>query len=134
MSNFSDKCGQCKGAVRDGVLQVWLKDCPKREFCATVTLAEIDRTLGIYGNSNYALYSIAERIINDATDRWIEGTKDEKLREMRRKWDAESLDLGRMSSAHTRQIESAARVIAGLYEAETGSTPMSWYERAVASR
>lgn len=87
--------------------------------------------LGIYGNSNYVLYSLAERIINDATDRWIEGTKDEKLREMRRKWDAESLDLGRMSAAHTRQIESAARVLAGLYAAETGSAPMSWYERAM---
>lgn len=95
MSSFSDKSGQCRGSAKDGVIQVWLKDMRKTEFCASVTLAEIDRALGVHGNSYYVLRSIAERIIGDATDRWIEGTKDPVLREKRRYTDANDTVFGR---------------------------------------
>lgn len=130
MSSFSDKSGQCRGSAKDGVIQVWLKDMRKTEFCASVTLAEIDRALGVHGNSNYVLWSIAERIIGDASDRWIEGTKDPVLREKRRYIDANDTTFGRAAPLHSRQIDSAARVLRALYKAETGRAPASWFERA----
>lgn len=85
MHSYSDKSGQCKGNVKEDVIYVWLKDIPKRDFCASVSIAEIDNSIGVYGNSNYVLYKIAKEIILDANERWIENTKEPDLKETRRR-------------------------------------------------
>lgn len=131
MPGYSDKSGQCKGSVKDGVIYVFLKDIPKREFCASVTIAEINNSLGVYGNSNYALYEIAKEIILDANEQWIENTKEPDLRETRRRMHELDRLFGKDSALQIRQIESAARCLKGLYELATGRKPMSWFEKSV---
>lgn len=130
MHSYSDKSGQCKGSVKDDVIYVWLKDIPKRDFCASVTIAEIDSSLGVYGNSNYVLYEIAKEIILDANERWIENTKDPELKETRRRVHESDRLFGKDSALQMRQIESAARCLKCLYELATGNKPMSWFEKS----
>lgn len=134
MSSYNDKSGQCSGDAKNGILRVWVKHISRKEYCAKTTLEEIDRLLGIHGNSYYAIRMLAKQIMEAETDSWIADTKDPKLRALRRHYEDTDPDCGRLSSAHERQIDSAACVLRHLYEAETGHPPMSWYERAVASR
>ena len=131
MPGYSDKSGQCKGNVKEGVIYVWLKNIPKRDFCASVSIAEIDNSLGVYGNSNYVLYEIAKEIILDANERWIECTKEPDLKETRRRLYESDRLFGKDSAFQIHQIESAARCLKGLYELATGNKPMSWFEKSV---
>jgi arsenate reductase-like glutaredoxin family protein len=132
MSSYNDKSGQCSGDARLGILRVWVKHISRKEYCAQTTIKEIDRLLGIHGNSYYAIRMLAKQIMEAETDRWIADTADPELRALRRRYEDTDPDLGRLSTAHQLQIDSAARVLRKLYEAEIGHPPISWYERVMA--
>lgn len=129
MSSFSDKSGQCRGSAKDGAIQVWLKGMSKKDFCAHTTIGAIDEMLRVYGNSNWVLWQIAREIIDEATERWIEGTKDPALKDKRRDINENDPTFSKWGVLHSQQIDSAARVLRGLYYAETGHAPQSWFER-----
>jgi arsenate reductase-like glutaredoxin family protein len=132
MSSYKDKSGQCSGDAKHGILRVWVKHISRKEYCAQTTIKEIDRLLGIHGNSYYAIRMLAKQIMEAETDRWIADTADPELRALRRRCEDTDPDLGRLSTAHQLQIDSAARVLRKLYEAEIGRPPISWYERVMA--
>ena len=134
MSSYNDKSGQCSGDAKNGILRVWVKHISRKEYCAQTTIKEIDRLLGIHGNSYYVLRMLAKQIMEAETDRWIADTADPELRALRRRCEDTDPVLGRLSSAHDMQVDSAACVLRHLYEAETGHPPISWYERAIASK
>lgn len=126
----SDKNGQCRGSVSDGVIEVWLKDIPKREFRFSLTVREIDRWLEVYGNSYWVIREIVKKAVLDATERWIENTKDPDLRERRRRIHESDPVYGKDSSLQEIQFDSASKVVRELYELETGHPCLSWFERA----
>ena len=130
----SDKIGQCRGSVSGGVIGVWLKDIPKREFCFQLTVGEIDRGLEVYGNSYWVIREIVKKAVLNATERWIENTKDPVLRERRRRIHESDPVYGKDSCLQEQQIDSAARVVRTLYELETGHPCLSWFERSVLTR
>ena len=134
MSSYKDKSGQCSGDAKHGILRVWVKHISRKEYCAQTTIKEIDRLLGIHGNSYYAIRMLAKQIMEAETDRWIADTEAPKLRALRRRCEDTDPVLGRLSSAHDMQVDSAACVLRHLYEAEIGHPPISWYERAIASK
>lgn len=126
----SDKNGQCRGSVSGGVISVWLKDIPKREFSFRLTVLEIDQGLGVYGNSYRVIRGIVKKAVLDATERWIENTKDPDLRERRRRIHESDPVYGKDSSLQEIQFDSASKVVRELYELETGHPCLSWFERA----
>ena len=130
----SDKIGQCRGSVSGGVIGVWLKDIPKREFSFRLTVGEIDRGLEVYGNSYWVIREIVKKAVMDATERWIENTEDPVLRERRRRIHESDPACGKDSCLQEIQFDSAARVVRTLYELETGHPPRSWFERSVVIR
>lgn len=130
----SDKIGQCRGSVSGGVIEVWLKDIPKREFSFRLKVCEIDRGLDVYGNSYWVIRELSKKAVMDATERWIENTKDPVLRERRRRIHESDPFFGKDSCLQEQQIDSAARVVRTLYELETGHPCLSWFERAALTR
>ena len=126
----SDKIGQCRGSVSGGVIGVWLKDIPKREFSFQLKVCEIDSRLEVYGNSYRVIRELSKKAVMDATERWIENTKDPVLRERRRRIHESDPVYGKDSCLQEQQIDSAARVVRTLYELETGHPCLSWFERA----
>lgn len=130
----SDKTGQCRWSVSGGVIRVWLKDIPKREFSFRLKVCEIDQGLDVYCNSYWVIREIAKKAVMDATERWIENTKDPVLRERRRRIHESDPVFGKDSYLQEQQIDSAARVVRTLYELETGHPCLSWFERAVMIR
>lgn len=130
----SDKNGQCRGSVSGGVIGVWLKYIPKREFSFQLKVCEIDSRLGVYGNSYWVIREIVKKAVLDATERWIENTKDPDLRERRRRIHESDPVYGKDSALQEIQFDSASKVVRELYELETGHPCLSWFERAVLTR
>jgi hypothetical protein len=130
----SYKIGQCRGSVSGGVIQVWLKDIPKREFSFQLKVCEIDSRLEVYGNSYWVIRELSKKAVMDATERWIENTEDPVLREIRRRIHESDPVFGKDSCPQEYQIDSAARVVRTLYELETGHPCLSWFERAALIR
>lgn len=115
---YSDKSGPCKGCLKDGIITVWRKDMPKKEFSFSVTVGEAKGALRSFGNPNWVLFDIANKGLCRANDAWIENTTDEILRRKRRQtWENDDL-YGRDSCAQTRTADSAARVIRELLHKE----------------
>lgn len=111
---FTDKSGPCRGCLKDGIITVWRKDMPKREFSFSVAVGEVKSALRSFGNPNWVLFSVANDGLCRANDSWINNTSDDTLRQKRRQaWENDDL-LGRDSCAQTRTADSAARVIRAL--------------------
>lgn len=114
----SDKSGPCRGELKDGVITVWRKDMPKKEFSFSVAVELVKTRLRMFLNSNWVLHELAQLGLERANDAWIEGTADETLRQKRReRWENDDL-YGRYSCANERTIDSAVRVIKALLEKE----------------
>lgn len=129
MIKYSDKNGQCRGCVDGGFIDIWLKDIPKREFCAHTSIVQIDSMLSQYGNSHWCIHEIARQIIFDANVQWIENTKDDALKaERRKRWECDSI-YSYYAPLQEIQDDSCARVIWNLYTMCTGDEPRSWFER-----
>ena len=109
---------------------MWLKDIPKREFSFSLKVCEIDQGLDVYCNSYWVIRELSKKAVMDATERWIENTKDPVLRERRRRIHESDPVYGKDSCLQEQQIDSAVRVVRTLYELETGHPCLSWFERA----
>ena len=57
----SDKFGPCKGCLKDGIITVWRKDMPKREFSFFVTVSDVKGALRSFVNPNWVLFDIANK-------------------------------------------------------------------------
>lgn len=122
-----------KAKVKDGVIVVWMKtskENPKDKFEMGVSIAEIDKCLWQYGNSNWVIYQLVKPEYYAAHDRWIENTWDAELRaERRRRWENDPV-LGKGTALDENAIDFICGLVRNAYKAATGEYPMSWYERA----
>ena len=80
-------------------------------------------------NSGYTLHKLAKQKDYDATDAWIDGTKDQKLRQKRRNsWENDGI-TGKLSALEEMSVDSVVRIIKSLYEMATGEPPKSSWEK-----
>ena len=80
-------------------------------------------------NSEATLHKLAKQKDYDATDAWIDGTKDQKLRQERcNLWENDGL-TGKFSALEEMSVDSVVRVIKSLYEMATGEPPKSSWEK-----
>ena len=80
-------------------------------------------------NSEATLRKLARQRDYAATDAWIDGTKDQKLRQKRRNsWENDGI-TGKLSALEEMATDSVLRVIKGLYEMATGEPPKSPWEK-----
>ena len=129
--SFSDKTGSMRGTIKNGAMTIWRKDFKKKGApIITISVDEVDKALKKGGaNSEYTLHKLAKQKDYDATDAWIDGTKDQKLRQKRcNLWENDGL-TGKFSALEEMSIDSVVRVIKSLYEMATGEPPKSSWEK-----
>ena len=129
--SFSDKTGSMRGTVKNGAMTIWRKDFKKKGSpIITISVDEVDKALKKgCANSEYTLHKLAKQKDYDATDAWIDGTKDQKLRQKRRNlWENDEL-TGKFSALEEMAADSVLRVIKSLYEVATGEPPKSPWEK-----
>ena len=129
--SFSDKTGSMRGTVKNGAMTIWRKDFKKKGSpIITISVDEVDKALKKgCANSEYTLHKLAKQKDYDATDAWIDGTKDQKLRQKRSNlWENNGL-TGKFSALEEMAVDSVVRVIKNLYEVATGEPPRSSWEK-----
>ena len=129
--SFSDKTGSMRGTIKNGVMTIWRKDIKKKDApIITISVDEVDKALKKGGaNSEYTLHKLAKQKDYDATDVWIDGTKEQKLRQKRRNlWENDGL-TGKFSALEEMSIDSVVRIIKSLYGMATGESPKSSWEK-----
>ena len=129
--SFSDKTGSMRGAIKNGVMTIWRNDIKKKDApIIEISVDEVDKALKKCGaNSEYTLHKLAKQKDYDATDAWIDGTKDQKLRQKRSNlWENNGL-TGKFSALEEMAVDSVVRVIKNLYEVATGEPPRSSWEK-----
>ena len=129
--SFSDKTGSMRGTIKNGAMTIWRKDFKKKGApIITISVDEVDKALKKGGaNSEYTLHKLAKQKDYDATDAWIDGTKDQKLRQKRcNLWENDGL-TGKFSALEEMSVDSVVRVIKSLYEMATGEPPKSSWEK-----
>ena len=127
--SYSDKYGWYRGTFKDELFTIWNKGIPRKEFAFVITLDELERGLRTYGNSYYIVRDITQNKKYEAEDRWVEQTKDQRLREVRRKRMYDDCQFGRGGCLDSLATDSAHRVVRELYRKAFGKYPKSWYER-----
>lgn len=122
-----------RAKVKDGAIIVWMKTSkanPKDRFEMGVSIAEIDKCLWQYGNSNWVIYQLVKPEYYAAHDRWVGNTLDAELMEKRREaWENDQV-LEKGTAADERAIDFICKLVSEAYREATGEYPMSWYERA----
>ena len=129
--SFSDKTGSMRGTIKNGAMTIWRKDFKKKGApIITISVDEVDKALKKGGaNSEYTLHKLAKQKDYAATDAWIDGTKDQKVRQKRcNSWENDGL-TGKFSALEEMSIDSVVRVIKSLYEMATGEPPKSSWEK-----
>ena len=129
--SFSDKTGSMRGTIKNGTMTIWRKNIKKKGApIITISVDEVDKALEKgSANSEYTLHKLARQKDYDATDAWIDGTKDQKVRQKRLDlWENDGL-TGKFSALEEMSIDSVVRVIKSLYEMATGETPKSSWEK-----
>ena len=129
--SFSDKTGSMRGTIKNGAMTIWRKDFKKKGApIITISVDEVDKALKKGGaNSEYTLHKLAKQKDYAATDAWIDGTKDQKLRQKRcNLWENDGL-TGKFSALEEMSIDSVVRIIKSLYEMATGEPPKSSWEK-----
>ena len=78
--SFTDKTGSMRGTIKNGAMTIWRKDFKKKDApIITISVDEVDKALKKGGaNSEATLHKLAKQKDYDATDTWIDGTKDSK--------------------------------------------------------
>lgn len=121
-----------RAKVKDGTVIVWMKTSktnPRDKFEMTVSIAEIDKYLWQYGNSNWVIYSLVKPEYYAAHDRWVENTRDAELREKRREaWKNDPV-FGKGTGLDERAIDFICGLVRESYKEVTGEYPKSWLER-----
>jgi len=129
--SFSDKTGSMRGTIKNGAMTIWRKDFKKKDTpIITISVDEADKALKKgCANSEYTLHKLAKQKDYDATDTWIDGTKDQKVRQKRSNlWENNGL-TGKLSALEEMSVDSVVRVIKSLYEVATGEPPKSSWEK-----
>ena len=129
--SFSDKTGSMRGTIKNGTMTIWRKDFKKK--CApiiTISVDEVDKALEKgSANSEATLRKLAKQRDYAATDAWIDGTKDQKVRQKRcNLWENDGL-IGKFSALEEFSVDSVVRIIKSLYEVATGEPPKSSWEK-----
>ena len=129
--SFSDKTGSMRGTIKNGAMTIWRKDFKKKDApIITISVDEVDKALKKGGaNSEATLHKLAKQKDYDAIDAWIDGTKDQKVRQKRSNlWENDGL-TGKLSALEEMTVDSVLRVIKNLYEVATGEPPKSSWEK-----
>ena len=129
--SFSDKTGSMRGTIKNGAMTIWCKDFKKKDApIITISVDEVDKALKKGGaNSEATLHKLAKQKDYDATDTWIDGTKDQKLRQKRcNSWENDGV-TGKLSALEEMSVDSVVRIIKSLYEMATGEPPKSPWEK-----
>ncbi len=129
--SFSDKTGSMRGTIKNGAMTIWRKDFKKKDTpIITISVDEVDKALEKGGaNSEATLCKLAKQKDYAATDAWINGTKDQKVRQKRRNlWENDGL-TGKFSALEERAVDSVVRIIKILCETATGEPPKSSWEK-----
>ena len=125
MSSYSDRgkgrmagdYSYARGTLKDGVFCIWRHDSKKKDGI-TFTLEDLSKAMLLSGNPNYALYQFVKVKDFESVDKWIENTKDEKLKILRRDFWENDIEEGKLSALEDRVLDSMCRVIKKLYEKE----------------
>jgi hypothetical protein len=116
---YTDKEGCMRGCIRNGTIQIWHKKggLSKKEFCLTISMQDISQAHNDpwAANADYNLRKIADNANNLATERWIESSPSQKLKNVRRGYWEENTLVGRLSCDNSRSVDSIVRVVKGLY-------------------
>ena len=129
--SFTDKAGSMRGTIKNGAMTIWRKNIKKKGApIITISVDEVDKALKKGGaNSEATLHKLAKQKDYAATDAWIDGTKDQKLRQKRRNsWENDGL-TGKFSALEEMSIDSVVKIIKSLYEMATGEPPKSSWEK-----
>lgn len=123
-----------RGRVKDGTIIVWTSTGLNDRFEMRFEIDQIDRMLSVYGNSHWVVYSIVRQEYNDATERWIEGTKDAKVQAWRRNAWENDPNVGKGSALHEHGVTDVCCVVREQYKVANGHYPQSWFEFATSRR
>ena len=129
--SFSDKTGSMRGTIKNGTMTIWRKNIKKKGApIITISVDEVDKALNKGGaNSEATLRKLAKQKDYAATDAWIDGTKDQKVRQKRcNLWENDGL-TGKFSALEEMSVDSVLKIIKSLYEMATGEPPKSSWEK-----
>ena len=129
--SFTDKTGSMRGTIKNGAMTIWRKDFKKKGApIITISVDDVDKALEKgSANSEATLHKLAKQRDYAATDAWIDGTKDQKLRQKRLNlWENDGL-TGKLSALEEMSVDSVVRIIKSLYEVATGEPPKSPWEK-----
>jgi hypothetical protein len=111
--------------AKKGLFHVY-RDKPfaKNEIWFDVSIAEIDRMLKLYANSNWLFLSLVRNKGTEAIERWIENSATDFLKSKRREyWDGDIYGE-----------DQAVSVIKKQYAKHTGKQPITTFERLIERR
>lgn len=126
-AHYSDKGGGLQGGIKNGVMTIWQKKggLSKSEWSFNVSIDELERALNAIGSSanvNATIEKIVKRKYNEATEKWIESSPTEKVKEKRRQLWEEAGGIASIS-------DFGINVVKSLYEKAMGHKPESLYDK-----
>jgi hypothetical protein len=120
-----------RGTIKNGAMTIWRKDIKKKGApIITISVDEVDKALEKgSANSEATLRKLAKQKDYTAIDAWIDGTKDQKVRQKRcNLWENDGL-TGKLSALEEMAVDSVVKIIKSLYEVATGEPPKSSWEK-----
>lgn len=126
-AHYSDKGGGLQGGIKNGVMTIWQKKggLSKNEWSFNVSIDELEKALNAIGSSanvNATIEKIVKRKYNEATEKWIESSPTEKVKEKRRQLWEEAGGIASIS-------DFGINVVKSLYEKAMGHKPESLYDK-----
>ena len=126
-AHYSDKGGWLQGGIKNGVMTIWQKKggLSKSEWSFNVSIDELEKALNAIGSSanvNATIEKIVKRKYNEATEKWIESSPTEKIKEKRRQLWEEAGGIASIS-------DFGINVVKSLYEKAMGHKPESLYDK-----
>ena len=126
-AHYSDKGGGLQGGIKNGVMTIWQKKggLSKSEWSFNVSIDELEKALNAIGSSanvNATIEKIVKPKYNEATEKWIESSPTEKVKEKRRQLWEEAGGIASIS-------DFGIKVVKSLYEKAMGHKPESLYDK-----
>lgn len=126
-AHYSDKGGWLQGGIKNGVMTIWQKKggLSKSEWSFNVSIDELEKALNAIGSSanvNATIEKIVKLKYNEATEKWIESSPTEKVKEKRRQLWEEAGGIASIS-------DFGVNVVKFLYEKAMGHKPESLYDK-----
>lgn len=126
-AHYSDKGGWLQGGIKNGVMTVWQKKggLSKSEWSFDVSIDELEKALNAIGSSanvNATIEKLVKSKYNEATEKWIESSPTEKVKEKRRQLWEEAGGLASIS-------DFGINVVKHLYQKAMGRNPESLYDK-----